>query len=521
MSPTVHYLGHAGFILEHEGTKLLIDPWFFPAFMQSWFPYPDNRVLLEEVRGCQFDYLYVSHLHQDHFDRRLLEMLDRSIKVLAPNYRSKSLVKKFRAIGYENIVALDHKQSHELAPGLTATMYLDTSHKEDSGLLVNMGGFRFLDLNDCNTPMSELPTEIDMLAAQHSGAMWYPNCYDYPPDIMQTKVDAVRRDLMDTLVRKIGLTGTKYYIPSAGPACFLDPALMHFNNREKTIFPLWENVSAQFESVCPDVFVLPLQPGDKLGLDISARSVTTKRAEHRPTLDMAEYSNRRREEWGAFYRASERPVTHDDLETYFGALQRKNRHLLHNFCKDIRLVAEGDIWGVRLGRLAEHFVIDGEDPYDPEYSFFMSTRVLRQIIEGEEGWEEALLSMRVSLSRDPDVFDSRFFGLLRYGQEPFQTLQMVREFNAKETIERDGFRMQRFCPHAGEDLTFAIVRDGVVECPRHHWKWDVRTGKCIEGGKIALRIEAIDRTTQPFSAKAEQHTVIGPQPTAEPVAKRI
>jgi UDP-MurNAc hydroxylase len=84
---------------------------------------------------------------------------------------------------------------------------------------------------------------------------------------------------------------------------------------------------------------------------------------------------------------------------------------------------------------------------------------------------------------------------------------MVREFNAKETIERDGFRMQRFCPHAGEDLTYAIVRDGVVECPRHHWKWDARTGKCIEGGKIALRIESIDCATRPPCAGAEQDLV--------------
>jgi UDP-MurNAc hydroxylase len=387
-------------------------------------------------------------------------------------------------------------------------MYLDTSHKEDSGLLVDMGGFRFLDLNDCNTPMSELPARIDVLAAQHSGAMWYPNCYDYPHQVMQSKVDAVRRDLMDTLVRKVGLTGTKYYIPSAGPACFLDPALMHFNDRETTIFPVWENVASQFASMCPDVTVLPLQPGDKLRLDVSTRSaVMEPAADGNAQDDIIEYSARRRDEWGEFYRIEERTVTHDELENYFGTLQRKNKHLLHDFCKDIRLAAEGNIWSVRLGRLAEHFVIDGEEPYDPEYSFFMPTRVLRQIIDGEEGWEEALLSMRVALSRDPDVFDSRFLGLLRYGQEPVQTLQMVREFNAKETIERDGFRMQRFCPHAGEDLTYAIVRDGVVECPRHHWKWDARTGKCIEGGKIALRIESIDCATRPPCAGAEQDLV--------------
>jgi len=498
MSSRLFYLGHAGFVLEHDGTSLLIDPWFFPAFMQSWFPYPDNRFLLDTVRGRRFDYLYVSHLHQDHFDRRLLGMLDPSTKVLAPRYRSNSLVKKLGELGFHNVLPLRHKQSHELAPGLTATMYLDTSHKEDSGLLVDIGGFRFLDLNDCNTPMSELPTGIDALAAQYSGAMWYPNCYDYPPGLMQSKVDAVRRDLMDTLVRKVRLTGAKYYIPSAGPACFLDPTLMQFNDRDRTIFPVWDNVSDQFAATCPDVKVMALQPGDNLQIDLSGPTITTETAESRPAAEsIAQYSERRRDEWGEFYRDDERPVSHDELETYFATLHRQNQHMLHDFSKDLRLVVGSSVWKVQLGELAEHFVIDGEEPYDPEYSFFMSTRVLRQIIDGKEGWEEALLSMRVALNRNPDVFDSRFMGLLRYGHEPAQTLQMVRELYNAETIERDGLRMQRFCPHAGEDLTYAIVCNGVVECPRHHWKWNAQTGECIEGGRIKLRVEIIDHSKYP------------------------
>ena len=95
------------------------------------------------------------------------------------------------------------------------------------------------------------------------------------------------------------------------------------------------------------------------------------------------------------------------------------------------------------------------------------------------------------LHRDPDVFDSRFMGLLRYGNEPAQTLHMTREMANAETIERDGLRLQRFCPHGSEDLTFATVCDGVIECPRHHWRWDTRTGECLEGGNLKLRVEQL------------------------------
>src|SRR5262249_55718769 len=186
---------------------------------------------------------------------------NKDVTVLCPAYRTKALQKQFAALGFTKIVPLAHKQSLQLAPGLTATVLLDTGHKEDSGLLLNMGGFRFLDLNDCNTPLSELPTGIDLLAAQFSGAMWYPNCYDYPPCVMRQKVAAVRDGLLKTLVNKCRATGAKAYLPSAGPPTFLDPALGEYTHRDETIFPVWSDLAAAFATACPSVRVVELDPG--------------------------------------------------------------------------------------------------------------------------------------------------------------------------------------------------------------------------------------------------------------------
>jgi UDP-MurNAc hydroxylase len=493
MSTSIRYLGHAGFIVERPDVRLLMDPWFYPAFLQSWFPYPDNRDLLDLVVGQRFDYLYISHTHEDHFDERLLRQIDKSITLVVPRYRSDALVRRFRELGFERIIALDHRQTHELAPGLTATMYMDTSHKEDSGLLLDIDGFRFLDLNDCNTPMSELPGQIDLLAAQYSGAMWYPNCYNYPPDVMAQKVKEVRDGLMDTLFRKVRLTGAAAYIPSAGPACFLDPVLEQYNDPHKTIFPRWEHVADQFARAVPGVDVVRATPGDTIHLEPGTRTLRLEPTGiGRSEEDLAAYRARRQDEWSEFYSDPEGPIAVKEIESYFESLQRRNKRYLADFNKDFRVIAGGRMWGVHLGRLSEEFVIESEEPFDPEYTFVMSPRVLRAILEGRTGWEEALLSMRVGLHRDPDVFDLRFMGLLRYGNEPAQTLHMMKEQQNKETIERDGLRMQRFCPHAGEDLAHALVCDGVVECPRHHWRWDARTGECLSGGTIRLNVQVLD-----------------------------
>jgi UDP-MurNAc hydroxylase len=491
---SIRYLGHAGFVVEHAGVRLLIDPWFYPAFLGAWFPFPDNRSLLPLVTGCRFDVLYVSHAHEDHFDRRLLECLDRDMTVLVPRYRSKVMVRQFTAMGFRNLLVLGHREQHALADDFTVTMLLDTSHKEDSGVLLDLAGYRFLDLNDCNTPMSELPGDVDLLSAQYSGAMWYPNCYDYPADVMAHKVSSVRASLMDTLIRKVRLTGARAYLPSAGPACFLDPVLQRYNDRVSTIFPVWADVSGEFSAACPDTKVLEAAPGDILELTrgglprLLASGADVLPADQESYL--ADYRERRSDEWQAFYAMPAEPVTAMEVEEYFRRLQRWNVRFLRDYRKDIRLVSDGVYWGIRLGRLAEQFVFE-DDPADPDYTLQIPPRVLRAVLAGVTGWEEALLSMRLTLRRTPDVFDLTLMSLLRYGNHPAQTMQLVRERERTETIERDGLRMQRYCPHAGEDLTHATVSGGIVECPRHHWKWDARTGRCLDGGELWLRVEPL------------------------------
>jgi UDP-MurNAc hydroxylase len=301
--------------------------------------------------------------------------------------------------------------------------------------------------------------------------------------------------LRETLLAKVRLTGARAYLPSAGPPCFLDPVLDRFNDRHATIFPVWEDISAEFAQACPGVEALRLAPGDALN-DIRAGSVpqvVTGGSDPRPADQrsyIARYRERRREEWQSYAQQPAPTVTAAEVENYFRRLQRWNTRFLRDWRKDIRLVSDGAEWGIRLGRLAERFVFEDE-PVDADYTLHVPPRVVRAVLDGRTGWEEALLSMRLRLHRSPDVFDLTLMSLLRYGNHPAQTMQLVRERQNSETIDRDGLRMQRFCPHAGEDLSFATICDGVIECPRHHWKWDASTGECLDGGAIALRVEAL------------------------------
>ncbi len=58
--------------------------------------------------------------------------------------------------------------------------------------------------------------------------------------------------------------------------------------------------------------------------------------------------------------------------------------------------------------------------------------------------------------------------------------------------EADGaFRaMEMGCRHQNADLSQGQVINSTVVCPRHGWKYDLRTGQCLWGSPVALRPHA-------------------------------
>src|SRR5215211_1286291 len=93
------FLGHVGFFVETRGGSVLCDPWFTPAYFGSWFPFPRNDQL-DVSSFTAPDYLYVSHLHGDHFDPRWLQThVDKRATMLLPDFGVPLLERELRAIG--------------------------------------------------------------------------------------------------------------------------------------------------------------------------------------------------------------------------------------------------------------------------------------------------------------------------------------------------------------------------------------------------------------------------------------
>src|SRR5215203_656028 len=196
-------LGHAGILIESDHGAIVCDPWFVPAFLGSWFPFPRNDQLDDDLlaRLAAADLLYVSHLHGDHWDEPWLrDHLPRDIGVLLPGYPSRELDRAMRGLGFTNLIRTVDREELDLG-GLCVAIHVETSITDgpggDSALVVSDGVTRIVDQNDCRT------TDLDALRAhgpvdlhwlQYSGAIWYPMVYELPDGelepLVRAKVDS-------------------------------------------------------------------------------------------------------------------------------------------------------------------------------------------------------------------------------------------------------------------------------------------------------------------------------------------
>ena len=243
-------VGHAGILVETAAGSILCDPWFVPAFFGSWFVFPRNDQLSDDLleRIESADYLYISHLHGDHHDEPWLrEHLRRDIPILLPGYPTREQQRTLQQLGFTEFIRTTDTEELELAPGLTVAIHVETSITDgpggDSAIVISDGESILVNQNDCRTnDLGQLRAHgpVDLHWLQFSGAIWYPMVYDLPPEEKQSlcraKVDAQFARAM----RYVENIDARYVVPSAGPPAFLDDDLFALNmidGDETSIFP--------------------------------------------------------------------------------------------------------------------------------------------------------------------------------------------------------------------------------------------------------------------------------------------
>ena len=514
-------VGHAGILVETAAGSILCDPWFVPAFFGSWFVFPRNDQLSDDLleRIESADYLYISHLHGDHHDEPWLrEHLRRDIPILLPGYPTREQQRTLQQLGFTEFIRTTDTEELELTAGLTVAIHVETSITDgpggDSAIVVSDGESILVNQNDCRTnDLGQLRAHgpVDLHWLQFSGAIWYPMVYDMPAaeklSLCRSKVDAQFARAM----RYVENIDARYVVPSAGPPAFLDDDLFALNmidGDETSIFPdqtaFLERLRAAGRQGVMNV------PGTTIDIGPTSIEVTHPM----PDADVEEifrdkraYLDRYRADWApwlAELKAGWNPPTTDLLATlkqWWEPLLEMAPTLREQVGANV-LINAGDLpilVDFPNGEVRRH----AGEPFG--FRFDIPRELVETVVaERAVDWSNSLLlSCRFTAWRSGEFNEYVYNFLKSLSRERMRRAEaeVVRKLTPVDVLEsmdepdiRVGdYLVQRRCPHRNADLAAFGEIDGCdFVCTLHGWRFDLETGRNKTASDQPLRIRPAD-----------------------------
>jgi UDP-MurNAc hydroxylase len=281
-----------------NGTKILCDPWLTDgAFIGSWFHWPPLNDEYEEILKMDWDYLYISHLHPDHFDRKFVADLarkNRKVKVLSPKFENPWLHRAIVNCGFDEtrINVLESNKRYTFADLSVRILTADYCNPLDCGVSIpcstagnqkstidslaifEADGNKILNANDALAVKSienlwPVIGEVDLLMGHFGGAGPFPQCFlDIEDDLKITRATETARMFVKRLGLAANKTRAKFVFPYAGQYV-LGGKLTSLNNR-RSVMPLGE-VQKLLESTT-SAEVITLSPFAEFNLETGEAS---------------------------------------------------------------------------------------------------------------------------------------------------------------------------------------------------------------------------------------------------------
>lgn len=507
-------VGHAGFLITTHAGTILCDPWVNPAYFASWFPFPDNSALDWDALG-NCDYLYVSHLHKDHFDPKLLaHHVNKDAVVLLPDFPVPDLRNELQALGFHRFFETTNSAKHRLEGPKGGLEIMIISLRApadgplgDSALAVSDGVTTVFNMNDARpvdlTLLSAEFGHIDVHMLQYSGAIWYPMVYDMPPRAKEAFGIQKRQRQMDRARQYIAEVDASWVIPSAGPPCFLDPELRQLNDDQgdpANIFPDQVVFLDQLRAHGHDRGLL-MMPGSTADFTGSAsptlqHPLPVEAVEAIFTSGKAAYIGDYAERMApivAAERASWAPASG-------GAFLEPLRALFEPRMQQSNEICDGIGYPVELVLGTETVVLDFpqrrvREPMPDEkfrYGFAIAPELVRTVLRDDEpDWVNTIfLSARFTAWRvgGYNEYLYVFFKCLTSERISYADGWFAETHDDTDSITLDGWQLQRRCPHLKADLSkFGVVEGNTLTCNLHGWQWNLDTGRCLTSRGHELR----------------------------------
>tara|TARA_R110002012_G_C11672212_1_gene613180 strand:+ start:4129 stop:5661 length:1533 start_codon:yes stop_codon:yes gene_type:complete len=504
---SIKYLGHAGWLVQTDKFKAICDPWFAHsgAFLDQWYPFPDNRDVFDLNIFLNLDFVYISHAHEDHYNEWLLKQLDKQTTIFIPDFKCKRLYNNLKKLGFINVRQFTDSCKTTIKEVSIKIIKDENYLDNDSCILFEYKKTKILNLNDCHLSFTELRKKIgsvDILLLQSSSAIWFPCTYEYSPEKMKKHGRAKRQNVLNRTLEYSKRLNAKLVIPNAGPPVINNEQAEKWNyNKDKDwnpfVLPVDSSKFLRDNNIKSEVVL----PGESIEITDNTFMNTTKHDDVRRIYsDVDSYTRK--------YLASLPPET---TKTYSEEQKNNSFELFRQrvftlkklskfFC---HRVAHPTLFNFHeLGSWVMDFKKDTpfvkytSQPHG--YSFSIQPNDLCAIMEQKiNDFEILFLSMKFSCKREPDTYDEMLFAILKYF-DVRRFLQSEKLFASRKDIAGELFnlkvgkktcKIQKYCPHMFANLEEVGQLEGdKLVCPLHGWKFDLKTGNCLnkEGYKLKV-----------------------------------
>lgn len=243
----ITHISSASVLVENKGTKVLCDPWLVGnEYYGSWAIDPplDNLdfSLFDDV-----DYIYISHIHPDHFSRETLKRINKEIPILIHSYDEPFLKTNLIKLG-RKVIELKHGERFTCGEDLSIYIYASDdcdpeicfkffgcgkSKSLDGGStgidtmsIFESSEFCVLNVNDCPYELSKIALSrvlanhksVDLLLVGYAGAGSFPQCWScYSDEEKLNKYGIQKKNkFLNMGLDYINKVQPKYYMPFAG-----------------------------------------------------------------------------------------------------------------------------------------------------------------------------------------------------------------------------------------------------------------------------------------------------------------
>ena len=237
------YFQSSSVILEHEGIKIFTDPWLIDGELYgSWSHYPPLNVKPEQFNDV--DYIYLSHIHQDHFSQKTLSQMNKKIPVIIHNFASKVMKNNIEKLGFK-VMELKHNQRTHLKNNVYINIlaadncdpqlcykYFGCAPLEvkfgstsiDTMCVIDNGDQVVVNTNDCPFDLAQTSAKIikdfyknvDLLLVGYTSASAYPQCFVMSSENKDKAMSVLKQEFLSKAEKYINLFEPKYFLPFAG-----------------------------------------------------------------------------------------------------------------------------------------------------------------------------------------------------------------------------------------------------------------------------------------------------------------